>query len=386
MNNQSRPPSDHAPDLQRNPNLRSARSAGSAQSRTADSAGLPATHAAEVTASRGGTGRRVEGQGDVSSNQQTHRDDEPVHVTRVEALESGDGPSALRSGHRGEVSRGDTETHESSAPVMEGRPSRSALPRADTSDPELATIEAIRTWLRRVNVDPNVSTQVEREGPAQQVEQDPTRTVNCGQQPLPYFTESGIPSFQAAGLDTIPVPDMPAATNLDQFHTQPERIAQTLTLQGPGAHTVFAVLRGGDGKSLKSATTAHFYVAHNDNGQIYSLNGQSGQAVPWSDFTKSKESDRHWVVSVPRDWNSVLPPTATDTANYAARSEPFLDARVTAATSLPISSRGCAATSLLDTSSWLTRPPRPRCVRRRCRIGSHTTSRRGGGTCARTSR
>jgi hypothetical protein len=169
----------------------------------------------------------------------------------------------------------------------------SGFPRADLSDPELESIEAIRGWLGRVN--PNHVTTAGRDpNPDKDVA---GRRENCGQTALVVFDRlSGRPSFQVAGRDTIPVHLMSQASGLPQYNSTPERIYDLLSAAGQGAHTLIAALSGGDGTHLATATTAHYVNVYNDGHQIWVLDGQTGTTHSWTEYITGHDST-HWVIS-----------------------------------------------------------------------------------------
>jgi hypothetical protein len=188
----------------------------------------------------------------------------------------------------------------------------SGFPRLEDGDPRLVDMETVSQWLARVNVEAAVGY-------------EQARSQNCGQIALATFEYlKRVPSFQVAGHGSMAVLSMSEATGLRQWRSDPGRIEALLRAQGPGAHTVIAVLRGGDGVQMRTATSAHFFnVVVDTDGNVRTLDGQTGQIIEeWPpDFNRPNEPVTHWLVSVPPQWTSLeqgLPAaTATGTAGAA---------------------------------------------------------------------
>ena len=125
------------------------------------------------------------------------------------------------------------------------------------------SIEDIHRWLPEINhgqgMDPF----------------DPERAVNCGQCALAVDQRlTGIAPDASAGLGTLSIPEMEAATGLRQVPATPEQIEQFLSSQGPGAHTVVGVDRG-------NGFAGHWFNAYFDGTRVYAVDGQTGQIVGW---------------------------------------------------------------------------------------------------------
>ena len=85
---------------------------------------------------------------------------------------------------------------------------------------------------------------------------------------------TGIAPDASAGLGTLSIPEMEAATGLRQVPATPEQIEQFLSSQGPGAHTVVGVDRG-------NGFAGHWFNAYFDGTRVYAVDGQTGQIVGW---------------------------------------------------------------------------------------------------------
>ncbi|SHR63983.1 Uncharacterised protein [Mycobacteroides abscessus subsp. massiliense] len=125
------------------------------------------------------------------------------------------------------------------------------------------SIQDIQKWLPEVN-----------HGPGMDVF-DPARAVNCGQCALAVDQRlTGALPDASAGLGTLSIPEMEAATGLRQVPATPSQIEQHLIDQGPGAHTVIGVDRG-------NGFAGHWFNAYYDGAKVYAVDGQTGQVVGW---------------------------------------------------------------------------------------------------------
>ena len=104
---------------------------------------------------------------------------------------------------------------------------------------------------------------------------DPARAVNCGQCALAVEQRlSGAVPDASAGLGTLSVAEMEAATGLKQVPATPAQIEQYLIDQGAGAHTVVGVDRAG-------GVAGHWFNAYYDGKNVYAIDGQTGQVLGW---------------------------------------------------------------------------------------------------------
>ncbi|OBF43318.1 hypothetical protein A5719_09535 [Mycolicibacterium peregrinum] len=103
---------------------------------------------------------------------------------------------------------------------------------------------------------------------------DPARAINCGQCAFAVDQRlAGMTPDASAGLGTLSVPEMEAATGLRQVPATPSEIEQYLINQGTGAHTVVGVDRAG--------AAGHWFNAYYDGTKVYAVDGQTGQILGW---------------------------------------------------------------------------------------------------------
>ncbi|BBY17722.1 toxin glutamine deamidase domain-containing protein [Mycolicibacterium litorale] len=125
------------------------------------------------------------------------------------------------------------------------------------------SISDIQQWLPEINRGPDMDPF------------DPARAVNCGQCALAVDQRlTGNVPDASAGLGTLSVPEMEAATGLRQEPATPAEIEQYLVSQGPGAHTVVGVDRA-------NGFAGHWFNAYYDGSRVYAVDGQTGQIVGW---------------------------------------------------------------------------------------------------------
>ncbi len=104
---------------------------------------------------------------------------------------------------------------------------------------------------------------------------DPARGVNCGECAAAVEQRlSGAAPHATAGFGTLTIPEMEAATGLQQVSGTPAEIEQYLIGQGPGAHTVVGVDRAG-------GVAGHWFNAYYDGKNVYAIDGQTGQILGW---------------------------------------------------------------------------------------------------------
>ena len=124
---------------------------------------------------------------------------------------------------------------------------------------------------------------------------DPARAVNCGQCALAVDQRlTGAVPDASAGLGTLSIPEMEAATGLRQAPATPAEIEQYLVSQGPGAHTVIGVDRA-------NGFAGHWFNAYYDGSRVYAVDGQTGQILGWPpnmDFPNAPVTA--WDMGVPK--------------------------------------------------------------------------------------
>lgn len=124
------------------------------------------------------------------------------------------------------------------------------------------SVDDIRQWLPDINHGPGMDPF------------DPARAVNCGQCALAVDQRlTGALPDASAGLGTLSIPEMEAATGLRQVPATPLEIEQYLINQGAGAHTVIGVDRAG--------AAGHWFNAYYDGTKVYAVDGQTGDVVGW---------------------------------------------------------------------------------------------------------
>lgn len=125
------------------------------------------------------------------------------------------------------------------------------------------SISEIQQWLPEINHGPGTDPF------------DPARAVNCGQCALAVDQRlTGTVPDASAGLGTLSVPEMEAATGLRQAPATPAEIEQYLVNQGKGAHTVVGVDRA-------NGFAGHWFNAYYDGSRVYAVDGQTGKIVGW---------------------------------------------------------------------------------------------------------
>jgi hypothetical protein len=121
----------------------------------------------------------------------------------------------------------------------------------------------IHKWLPEIN-----------HGPGMDIT-DPARGVNCGECAAAIEQRlSGAVPDATAGLGTLSIPEMEAATGLQQVPGTPTQIEQYLISRGRGAHTVVGVDRAG-------GVAGHWFNAYYDGKNVYAIDGQTGQILGW---------------------------------------------------------------------------------------------------------
>lgn len=130
-----------------------------------------------------------------------------------------------------------------------------------------ATVDDIRQWLPEINHGPGMDPF------------DPARAVNCGQCALAVDQRlAGIIPDASAGLGTLSIPELEAATGLRQVPATPSQIEQYLIDQGADAHTVVGVDRAG--------APGHWFNAYYDGTRSTRLMGKpvksSGGRLTWT--------------------------------------------------------------------------------------------------------
>lgn len=124
------------------------------------------------------------------------------------------------------------------------------------------SVDDIGKWLPEINHGPGMDPF------------DPARAINCGQCAFAVDQRlAGITPDASAGLGTLSVPEMEAATGLRQVPATPSEIEQYLINQGTGAHTVVGVDRAG--------AAGHWFNAYYDGTKVYAVDGQTGQILGW---------------------------------------------------------------------------------------------------------
>ncbi len=154
----------------------------------------------------------------------------------------------------------------------------------DVVGPQLPeSIGEIQQWLPEINHGPGVDPF------------DPARAVNCGQCALAVDQRlTGAVPDASAGLGTLSIPEMEAATGLRQVSATPAEIEQYLVSQGPGAHTVIGVDRA-------NGFAGHWFNAYYDGSRVYAVDGQTGQILGWPpnmDFPNGPVTA--WDMGVPK--------------------------------------------------------------------------------------
>ncbi|MBF9315214.1 hypothetical protein HA135_00255 [Mycobacteroides chelonae] len=126
--------------------------------------------------------------------------------------------------------------------------------------PGVASVEEIGGWLKQIN-SPGIST--------------PGRAVNCGNCALAIEHRlSGHAPDATAGLGTLSISEMEAATGFKQVSMSPDQIAQNLIKQGPGAHTIVGVDRA-------NGVAGHWFNAYYDGQNVWAIDGQVGKIFGW---------------------------------------------------------------------------------------------------------
>lgn len=144
------------------------------------------------------------------------------------------------------------------------------------------SINEIGQWLPEINHGPGMDPF------------DPARAVNCGQCALAVDHRiSGIDSGASAGLGTLSVPEMEAATGLRQVAATPTEIERYLIDQGAGAHAVIGVDRA-------NGFAGHWFNAYYDGKNVYAVDGQTGQILGWPpNMDLPSAPVTHWDIGVP---------------------------------------------------------------------------------------
>nr|WP_235604548.1 toxin glutamine deamidase domain-containing protein [Mycobacteroides chelonae] len=126
--------------------------------------------------------------------------------------------------------------------------------------PGVASVEEIGGWLKQIN-SPGIST--------------PGRAVNCGNCALAIEHRlSGHAPDATAGLGTLSISEMEAATGFKQVSMSPDQIARNLIKQGPGAHTIVGVDRA-------NGVAGHWFNAYYDGQNVWAIDGQVGKIFGW---------------------------------------------------------------------------------------------------------
>lgn len=133
-------------------------------------------------------------------------------------------------------------------------------------------VQQVKSWIGKINPNPN---------------NDPRRTVNCGQCAAAVYQRMNGNNNAVAGLGTYSISEMNAITGRTQTTMTPEQIASYLQTQGAGAHVVVGVDR--------ASGAGHWFNAFYDGRQVYTIEGQGGTVNGWPpDYGNVV----HWDVSI----------------------------------------------------------------------------------------
>lgn len=98
---------------------------------------------------------------------------------------------------------------------------------------------------------------------------------NCGSCALAVQRRLDGDDVSAVATDsTLTVEEMQDLTGMEQVPMQPDKIAEYLKSQGPGAHAIIGIDR--------SEGPGHWFNAYYDGKNVYALDGQTGETYPWA--------------------------------------------------------------------------------------------------------
>lgn len=133
-------------------------------------------------------------------------------------------------------------------------------------------LEEVNSWVCEINPNPN---------------NDPRRTVNCGQCAAAVFRRLNGDTNAVAGLGTYSIAEMNHITGRTQTTMTPTEIEAYLVEHGAGAHVVVGVDR--------ASGAGHWFNAFYDGRQVYTIEGQGGCLNGWPpDYGNVV----HWDVSI----------------------------------------------------------------------------------------
>ncbi|OBA57210.1 hypothetical protein A5647_24340 [Mycobacterium sp. 1100029.7] len=219
-----------------------------------------------------------------------------------------------------------------------------AIPHSDNS------IEDVRSWIGDVNSDGD---------PA--VKPSGSRLMNCGPATIAVFDRlSGTPSFGRAYVGErigesranheLNRDELSSATGLRLVPSSPEKIAQRLSNEPTGAHTVVTVrYRNGQQHSLN---------AYFDGTAIHALDGQHGTVKSWppADLDRENNPVEQWFMGAPFDAHPV---SDSDASRDVLRGLPTEDRRLADAPAESGDESDAGSTSDVSETRYWTAPESP---------------------------
>lgn len=119
-------------------------------------------------------------------------------------------------------------------------------------------LQQIDSWIDKINPNP---------------QNDPRRTVNCGQCAAAVYRRINGDDNAVAGLGTYSIQEMNEITGRTQTTMTPAQIEDYLRTLGAGAHVVVGVDR--------ASGAGHWFNAFYDGRHVYTIEGQGGSREGW---------------------------------------------------------------------------------------------------------